>query len=188
MHVVISSERAMPLEALQGFPCHVAYETHQAFHCHLIDIQIWRWVRGWTQHQRKGNNNNNNNNNSKRHLMSHLNSPGVVTLLYCQVEKEALDVASDDPPDEALSCRCRAWDVPYGLATAVRRDALPKTRRHWWSLLFLISLSIYVSIYLSIYLSLSLCLSCVFAAASLWSWIALQCPLLVCVLAWAMED
>ena len=26
--------------------------------------------------------------------------------------KEALDVASDDPPDEALSCRCRAWDVP----------------------------------------------------------------------------
>ena len=27
--------------------------------------------------------------------------------------KEALDVASDDPPDEALSCRRRAWDVPY---------------------------------------------------------------------------
>ena len=27
--------------------------------------------------------------------------------------KEALDVASDDPPDEALSCRHRAWDVPY---------------------------------------------------------------------------
>ena len=26
--------------------------------------------------------------------------------------KEALDVASDDPPDEALSCRRRAWDVP----------------------------------------------------------------------------
>ena len=25
---------------------------------------------------------------------------------------EALDVASDDPPDEALSCRRRAWDVP----------------------------------------------------------------------------
>ena len=27
--------------------------------------------------------------------------------------KEALDVASDDPPDEALSCHRRAWDVPY---------------------------------------------------------------------------
>ena len=28
--------------------------------------------------------------------------------------KEALeDIASDDPPDEALSCRRRAWDVPY---------------------------------------------------------------------------
>ena len=26
--------------------------------------------------------------------------------------KVALDVASDDPPDEALSCRRRAWDVP----------------------------------------------------------------------------
>ena len=26
--------------------------------------------------------------------------------------KEALDVASDDPPDEVLSCRRRAWDVP----------------------------------------------------------------------------
>ena len=26
--------------------------------------------------------------------------------------KEVLDVASDDPPDEALSCRRRAWDVP----------------------------------------------------------------------------
>ena len=26
--------------------------------------------------------------------------------------KEALDVASDAPPDEALSCRRRAWDVP----------------------------------------------------------------------------
>ena len=25
--------------------------------------------------------------------------------------KEALDVTSDDPPDEALSCRRRAWDV-----------------------------------------------------------------------------
>ena len=25
--------------------------------------------------------------------------------------KEALDVASDDPPDEALSCRRRTWDV-----------------------------------------------------------------------------
>ena len=23
----------------------------------------------------------------------------------------SLDVASDDPSDEALSCRCRAWDV-----------------------------------------------------------------------------
>ena len=29
--------------------------------------------------------------------------------------KEALDVASDDPPDEALSCRRHAWDVPYTL-------------------------------------------------------------------------
>ena len=28
-----------------------------------------------------------NNNNSKRHLMQHLNSPGVVALLYCEVEK-----------------------------------------------------------------------------------------------------
>ena len=27
--------------------------------------------------------------------------------------KEVLDVASDDPPDEALSCRRRTWDVPY---------------------------------------------------------------------------
>ena len=27
--------------------------------------------------------------------------------------KEALDVAADDPPDEALNCRHRAWDVPY---------------------------------------------------------------------------
>ena len=26
--------------------------------------------------------------------------------------KEALDVASDDPPDEALSCRRCAWDIP----------------------------------------------------------------------------
>ena len=26
--------------------------------------------------------------------------------------KKASDVASDDPPDEALSCRHRAWDVP----------------------------------------------------------------------------
>ena len=26
--------------------------------------------------------------------------------------KEALDVASDDPPDEALGCRRRTWDVP----------------------------------------------------------------------------
>ena len=25
----------------------------------------------------------------------------------------AFDVASDDPPDEALSCRRRAWDLPY---------------------------------------------------------------------------
>ena len=28
-------------------------------------------------------------------------------------KKEALDVASDDPPDDALSCRRRAWDAPY---------------------------------------------------------------------------
>ena len=34
------------------------------------------------QHQQKG-----NNNNSKQHLMQHLNSPGVVALLYCEVEK-----------------------------------------------------------------------------------------------------
>ena len=26
---------------------------------------------------------------------------------------KVLDVASDDPPDEALSCRRRDWDVPY---------------------------------------------------------------------------
>ena len=26
--------------------------------------------------------------------------------------EEALDVASDDPPDEALSCRRRTWDAP----------------------------------------------------------------------------
>ena len=35
---------------------------------------------------------------------------------FCIVswKREALDVAaSDDPPDEALSCRRRAWDVPY---------------------------------------------------------------------------
>ena len=32
------------------------------------------------------------------------------SLLYC--EEEVLDVASDDPPDEAPSCRRRAWDVP----------------------------------------------------------------------------
>ena len=33
--------------------------------------------------------------------------------VLCEVEKEALDVASDGPPDEALSCRRRAWDLPY---------------------------------------------------------------------------
>ena len=27
--------------------------------------------------------------------------------------QEALDEASDVPPDEALSCRRRAWEVPY---------------------------------------------------------------------------
>ena len=29
------------------------------------------------------------------------------------MEKEALDIASDHPPDEALNCRRRPWDVPY---------------------------------------------------------------------------
>ena len=30
---------------------------------------------------------------------ANLNSLGVVALLSCEVEKRALDVASDDPPD-----------------------------------------------------------------------------------------
>ena len=34
-------------------------------------------------------------------------------LLTDETKREALDVASDDPPDEALSCRRRAWDAPY---------------------------------------------------------------------------
>ena len=33
--------------------------------------------------------------------------------------KEALDVESDDPPDEALSCRRHAWDVPYTVSLSL---------------------------------------------------------------------
>ena len=38
--------------------------------------------------------------------------------------KEALDVASDNPPEEALSCRRRAWDVPYCFYPTFQPDSL----------------------------------------------------------------
>ena len=74
--------------------------------------------------------------------MQHQNSPGVVALLYCEVEerlKEASDVASDDPPDEALSCRRRAWDVPWeklesgsGVFPENFRNSSGKSEPHWF--------------------------------------------------------
>ena len=61
-----------------------------------------------TQHQRKGNNNNNNKTTSD--VTSKFLWCSRASVLWSG--KEVLDLASDDPADEALSCRRRAWDVP----------------------------------------------------------------------------
>ena len=65
------------------------------------------------QHQRKG-----NNNDSKRHLMYHPKFPRCCRASVLWIGKKALDVASDDPPDEALSCHRRVWDVPKNFVFA----------------------------------------------------------------------
>ena len=65
---------------------HVCRATLARNTCFEATNFVTRWPKQKNQHQRKGNNNNNNS-NSKQHLMQHLNSLGVVALLYCEVEK-----------------------------------------------------------------------------------------------------
>ena len=64
------------------------------------------------QHQRMGSNNNQQQLKTTSDVTSKF--PRVVALLYCEVE-QALDVESDDPPDEALSCRRRRLGLSLSL-------------------------------------------------------------------------